>query len=358
MPFTRPDLTSISSRIETDITSRLTSGAALLRVMFLKVLARALAGAAHTLHGHADFLSKMLFVVSAEAEFLEKKATERGLTRTAAVKATGSIQFTGTNGTSITSGTRVQDANGVEYITDSTHVISSGVANINATCSLAGAVGNIPVSSAMSLLSPIAGISASATSYTAFTGGSDVETDTALRSRILFNIQNPGNGGNIADYENWSREVAGVERAWVFPNNLGPGTVGVVITALGSDPLPSGGLVDSVQANIDTKKPVTAEVTVSPIVKVNFRLTVAITPYNTTTIAALKASLATLLEAESAPGGTILLSHIRDAIMNAGLSNYSLTGLYAGGSVSIADIVSTGFNYLVPDDTNYTITEL
>jgi uncharacterized phage protein gp47/JayE len=104
MPLTRPTLPTINSRVETDITSRLTGGAALLRVMFLKILAKTIAGVSHSLHGNIQNVSTMLFVKTATGEFLESKAFERGLTRIAAVKATGQLHFTGTDGSNISAG--------------------------------------------------------------------------------------------------------------------------------------------------------------------------------------------------------------------------------------------------------------
>lgn len=355
MSFTRPTLTTINTRVETDITSRLTGGAALLRIMFLKILAKAIAAVSHTLHGNIQNVSQMLFVRTAIGEFLESKAFERGLTRTPAVKATGQIQFTGTNGSNIPLGTIVQDANGQAFTTDTGVSISGGVATVNATCSVPGINGNIPVSSSMSVLSPLTGVNSGVISYSAFTGGSDIESDDSLKKRLLLVIQTPGNGGNKTDYQDWSLEIAGVAKSFIFPAYSGPGTVGVVITALGADPAPSSGLIASVQSNINTKAPVTAAATVFGITKINFRIGVSIpTAQNTPSIqSAIKSSLASLLSAEAAPGGTLLLTHIQDAILNSGVTNYIITSLYAGGSVAIADITVAGFGYLVPDETNY-----
>jgi uncharacterized phage protein gp47/JayE len=208
----------------------------------------------------------------------------------------------------------------------------------------------------MSLLSPIPGVNSGVTSQTAFTGGSDVEKDDFLRARLLVKIQKQGNGGNKNDYEDWALEVAGVSKAFIFPAYSGPGTVGVVITALGSDPAPSSGLISSVQTNINSKDPITAAATVYGITKINFRIGVSVpTAQNTASVqAAIKASLKSLLDAEVTPGGTLLLTHIQDAILNSGVTNYIITSLYAGGSVSIADITVTGFGFLVPDESNYT----
>ena len=57
--------------------------------------------------------------------------------------------------------------------------------------------------------------------------GSDAETDESLRARVLRRIQKPPQGGAGYDYVAWALEVPGVTRAWVYPAEMGLGTVTV-----------------------------------------------------------------------------------------------------------------------------------
>jgi uncharacterized phage protein gp47/JayE len=57
--------------------------------------------------------------------------------------------------------------------------------------------------------------------------GSDIESIPDLRARLLERIQNPPSGGAAEDYVAWALEVPGVTRAWVYPKEMGAGTVTV-----------------------------------------------------------------------------------------------------------------------------------
>ncbi len=104
-------------------------------------------------------------------------------------------------------------------------------------------------------------------------------------------------------------------RAWVYPAELGSGTVTVRFVIDGRpNILPSAPEVALVATHIDGLRPVTAAVTVvAPIaVPLDFRIKAA--PTTAAVQAAIMAELDDLLRREAEPGGTILVSHIREAI--------------------------------------------
>ena len=82
----------------------------------------------------------------------------------------------------------------------------------------------------------------------------------------------------------------------------------------------------AVQDYIDERRPVTAQVTVLAPVAVPLALTIALTPDTTAVRAAVTAELQDLLRRDAKPGGTILISRIREAIsVSAGEQNHVLT---------------------------------
>jgi uncharacterized phage protein gp47/JayE len=129
-------------------------------------------------------------------------------------------------------------------------------------------------------------------------------------------------------YAAWAKEVAGVTRAWVFPGELGAGTVTVRFVRDDDDTtiIPDGAEVSAVQGYIDARRPVTAQVTVVAPAAVPLNLTIDITPDTAATRAAVESELRDLLSRdEVVPGGTILLSELRTAIGIAeGISDYTL----------------------------------
>jgi len=217
MAFDRPTLSELAARMEADTRTRLGLGP-LLRRSNLAILSRVFAGAAHGEHGHLAYIADQIIPSSAEAEFLELHADERGLQRKAAAFAVGSTTFTGTNATVIPIGTAVQRADGTRYTTDAAATIASGIALVAVTAEVAALAGNADAATILNLVAPIAGINTATTvGASALTAGTDTESDADLLARLRSLVQAPPNGGSESDYEIWALEVAGVTRAFTLP---------------------------------------------------------------------------------------------------------------------------------------------
>lgn len=336
MPFSRPALTDLIERTRADALARL-NAEELLRRADVEVLARVLAGASHALHGYIDWLSRQVIYDTADAEMLDRWATIWGVPRHAPFTASGNITLTGTTGTVIPAGTSLVRTDGAEYTTDADATLAAGTATAAVTASLAGDSGNSLIGSSLSLASPISGANSVATVATGgLAGGADQEDDAALRSRLTFRIQNPPHGGASFDYVTWALEVSGVTRAWVYPEELGLGTVTVrFVRDDDASVIPDAGEVAAVQAYIDALRPVTADVTVVAPVAVPLDFTIALTPNTAAVKSAVTAELTDLLRREAEPARTILLSRIREAIsIAAGETNHVLT-------VPAADVTHT-----------------
>jgi len=338
MPFSRPTLPDLIARAQADIESRLPGADARLRRTLLGVLARIHAGSAHALYGYLDWLARQLMIDTAEVDHLDRWASIWGVSRKAATPAIGNVSFTGTDNTVIPISTVLQRADGAEFVTDAAGTITAGTVVVAVTASTAGDNGNTVSGSALSLVSPISGVNGTATvDASGLTGGTDAEADDALRSRLLARIQQPPHGGADFDYVTWALEVAGVTRAWVYPAELGLGTVSVrfMMDDTYSDGIPLAADVTAVQSYIDTLRPVTAAVTVVAPVAVPLDFTISLIPNTSTTQAAVQASLQDLIQREASPGGTLLISHIREAIStSAGETDHTLT-------VPAADVTHT-----------------
>lgn len=347
MPWTRPTLSQIVTRVEADLTSRLTGGAALLRRSMLAILARVFAGAIHILHGFLEFMSLQLFIDTAESDYLDRHALIWGVPRIAASFAVGTLTLTGVDGTEISADTVFLRDDGVEYTTDALVTIAGGTASVAVTCTTAGETGNADTGLTFQIETPVLDLNDTATvASPGITGGVETETDAALRVRVLARIQNPPAGGSESDYIAWAKTISGIEGAWVFANYYGLGTVAVVIAGPSPDFTPSGPLVTEVQDYIDTVRPVTAAVTVSPIVEVEIDMDISIRENISQLRDAVTIALEDVFRDDAEPGGTLLISHINEAILTSGLEDFEITQLYVNGSpVALGNITLTGFEY-------------
>ncbi len=316
--FTRPTFTQILDRVQADINTRLPGTDARLRRSILNVISYIQAGLAHGLYGYISYTALQVFPDTAEAEFLNRWGAIWGVSRTAAAFASGTVDFTGTAGT-IPIGTKLQRADLALFTTTTSATISAGIASATVLADVAGVAGNTAVTTALTFVSPIAGVTSTALVATGgLINGTDTQDDTAYLQAVLNRIQNPAQGGSASDYETWTFAASvNVTRVWVYPLESGAGTVTVrfMMDDLYSDGIPLTADVTAVQAYIDSVRPVTAAVTVAAPIATPLNFTIHLVQNDTADIrTAVHASLVDMLRRDAEPAGTLNLSRIVEAI--------------------------------------------
>lgn len=350
MPFNRPTPKQLSERIRSEIDILLPGSDSRVRYSVENVIANILAMASHEMHGFISWASRQILPDTADQEYLERHASLWGVTRNPATYATGMIQFTGADTTVIPSGSILRRNDDVEFIVDADITIDGETGSGSITSVIAGAQNNTAVAAKLSLVSPISFIESEGNviadgSGDGLTGGNDIENDDALRKRVIERIQQPPHGGADFDYIGWGKEVTGVTRVWVYPMKLGVGTVSMtfVMDNKAATIIPSAGEVTTVQDYIDTVKPVTADVTVFAPTAVPLDFTIALNPNSQVVQQAIEASLKDFIERESAPGTTLYLSRIQEAISAAtGEFDHELTAPAANIVPAYGEILTLG----------------
>jgi len=336
VPFARPLLSELVTRIRGDLHGRLEVVGPLLRRAMSDVLGTVWAGGVHTLYGFLDWLSRQLFADTAELEALLRQAALYGITPAAATFATGNVTVTGSpDGTPILAETIIKFDAATRYRVTTGQVIASGTATLPVAAVLAGAAGNQDAATPLTFETPIPGVNAAAVvAVGGLTGGDDGDSGEAgterVRTRLLQHLQQPPAGGADGDYIGWALAVAGVTRAWTYPLELGLGTVVVRFVRdndVGSI-LPDAGEVAAVQASLDANRPITAVATAVAPTSIALSFTLHIVPDNADTRAAVTAELVDLMTRVAEPGdgvgrGTILVSAVRTAVGVAeGVTDY------------------------------------
>lgn len=316
MPFQRPTLPELLERADQDFTGRLPGGDSRLRRSALGAIGRVHAGAVHGLYGFLADNALQGLPDTATGDVLLRWAATFGVETKAAEPATGEVTVTGANGVTVNAGVMLQRLDGAEYVTTDSAVIAGGTAAVPVEAVTPGEDGQAEAGTQLTFVSPVAGVSAGAVvAAGGLTGGADAEDPEDLRARLLERLRQPPHGGNAADYVRWAKEVPGVTRAWVYPLKNGLGTVGVTFVMDGrEDIIPEAGDVADVAAWIGDRRPVTADVDVYAPTPVALNLTIDLTPDTAEGRLAVEANLRDMLARDAEPGGTILISRIREAV--------------------------------------------
>jgi uncharacterized phage protein gp47/JayE len=338
--FDRPTLAALVGRVRADFRGRLSIAGPLVRRAMADVLGAVWGGAVHLLHGHIEWASRQLFPDTSDADYFLRQAAMYGITPTPASFATGNVIATGVNTSVIPEDTIVQLDEGVTYRVTGDAVIAGGVATVALEAVLAGSAANVDAGATLTFESPITGVDATVTVASGgLAGGFEQGSIDSTRARLFLRWQEPPEGGADQDYRAWALAVAGVTRVFVYPNELGLGTVVVRFVLDGeADIFPAAPVVAAVQAALDAERPITAEVTALAPTPLAVDFTISVTPDTTDVHNAVEAELGDLLFREAEPGdgagrGTIRLSRILVAIGVAeGVEDFTLTS-------PVADVV-------------------
>lgn len=279
--------------------------------------------ASQELHSHIAYQAKQIFPRTSDTENVDRHASFwLTQSRKQATAATGAVDIVGTNGTVIPEGSVATRPDGKTYsfMADAT-IGAGGTIEGTIIADDTGADTNIAVGIALTLSTPIVGVTSITVGSDGISGGTDIESDEYLVDRIEDRVQNPPQGGNKTDYERWAKQVAGVTRAWCYPVQYGLGTVGLtfVMDEKEGTIIPSDAEVQNVQDHIDADdvRPVTADVTVFKPTALTIDLDISISPNTTAVQNAIQAELEDFFKREAEPGTVLYLSRIQEAISAA-----------------------------------------
>ena len=242
------------------------SGASVVEGGDLSLRLKAVAAEIFSLEAQADFFSRQCFPQTAAGEYLDRHAALRGLTRGEAQKAQGTLHFyldeAAEEAIGIPAGTVCMTAAGTAFATTEAGSIAPGTdyCTVAAEAASAGSGGNAAENSIVYMMHAPAGISG-VVNMAAFSGGTDGESDEALRARVMSSYRTLPNGANAAYYESKVMDLDNVSAVTVLPRNRGVGTVDVIFAT--HDGVPTEDEVDAVQALLDSEREICVDIEVS-----------------------------------------------------------------------------------------------
>lgn len=323
MPYDIPSLTTLYARVTSDINAKLPGADARPRRSMLGVLAAVAAALAWGLYRFQTWITKQMFVATADEEWLIRHAAFYQVPRKAATYATFTVRVTGTDDRIVAKGTRLRRS-GDEFLVVDDALVVGASADLALRAVKAGAAGNADLGELLSFVSPVAQVSSTGTVTAIGDIGYDEEAIDDWRDRLAAVRAKPARGGDAGDYVIWAREVAGVTRAWCFPLENGAGTVVIRVLTDGLTPngIPTAEMVQAVQEHIDALRPVTVRsaLVAAPVsAPVDFSIGVAATSRS-----AVLAELQALFGRDAAPGATMGIGRLRAAV-SAAAPDYTMT---------------------------------
>lgn len=146
----------------------------------------------------------------------------------------------------------------ITFKTNAASYLPAGTLNVvvAATCQTTGSIGNLAPNTPLLIGSATPGIDGvQLQNLNNGTYGTDIETDTAYRARLLAALASKAQG-TVTWYQQTALSVVGVSAVKVVPQGRGAGTVDIYIVGT-NNALPSASLITSVQAVIDAGRVIT-----------------------------------------------------------------------------------------------------
>lgn len=228
-------------------------------------IAFALAGLVYLLLKSLQFLSRQIFIDTADDAFALLWASIYGVTPRPATKAAGPALFTGLFGTTFVGGEVLGRDDGTQYQIITPGVIAGG-GEITLTVEAleVGLAGNTPAAETLTLAAPPAGSADTAVVIDGIVDGFEVESVDSVVARTLEQIRAARRGGSEPDYVIWSKEVPGIANAYARGSFAGIGTALVIVAqewdpaaplTATNTPVPSPSLIADVEAALELRKP-------------------------------------------------------------------------------------------------------
>lgn len=278
-----------------------------------KVNARILANACNALNHFIAYNAQQILPTTADYEHLVEHCAAKGIYPKRKTKASGRYKVKGTVGATVLVGQVLnRKKDNLEYIVDSSVILSAEEQEIQITCKTAGVIGNCTAGEKMSFAQAIAGVETEG-EVVSVGAGADDESPEELLARYLQVVQNPDNGGNPQDYVRWALQVEGVSKAWAYPHEAGTGSIVIRIWT------PSGPadaeLREKVKEYIKTVCPADVKrIVVLTLIQESVDVVATIVPNTPEVHEAAEGELKSLFLRKIEPGMKIVLSKINEAI--------------------------------------------
>ena len=285
MALSTPTIKEIQANIVADIEAEYSQTVPVLARAVFRVWAFIQAGVFVVLYKFGSTAYRNGFVNSADDFSLDLKGEQVGIIRKQALswigEGTGLVTPAGSG--VIQGGTQlVNNATGVIYIVTASVEIAPASITIGLAATESGEITNLNNGQSITFVSPQPGVDESVEIINTIQQGDDKETTVAYRERVQSRYQKQPQGGALADYESWGLDTPNFIFIRPYAGTT-PGTVDVFGEVDNqTDGIPTGeqlqDLAEKLEFSVITgrpdRQPVTATVSVFPISRTTFAVTI------------------------------------------------------------------------------------
>ncbi len=310
---------------------------------------KVLAGEVFSLQSEYEYVKRQMFPDTAEGEYLDRHAQQRGLTRRSGTKAQGEVMFcldipldydvTIPEGTVLS--TRGDDPQ--RFVTKSEVTISSGRLSAPSIAEAIneGSDGNVAPDTITVIVTPVHSLLRVVNEYK-MSDGTDEESDEQLRRRVLNSFVNIPNGTNKAFYIQSTLEVEGVRAAGVVAGVRGAGTLDVYIMSDNGDP--SEELKSSVKTHLESLREINVDIEVGTLVRVPINIYVSVSVKSGYDFAEVEENIREAIEEYFSligAGENFYLSEVGEYIQHVeGVDNYTFSTIRSSDTVIDDDCIA------------------
>jgi Uncharacterized homolog of phage Mu protein gp47 len=260
--YTPQTIAEIKAEIISDLEGETGQTTPIFKRAFNRVLATALAGVVALLHRRILWGYRQIFTDTCDEEALAYKEARYGITPSPSVAAILVATISGDEGATSPAGTLWTCAdNGLAYLQSFDATISGGIASAQVECLTLGALSTLATGAALSLVSPLAGITGAVVASSSL-DGQDADTLEERRAQVRAREQRTDEIGTVGYYISKALEVSGVAFARVSRNAGGDVDVYPLAALSGPARVPGSTLLATIQAYLQdlSRRPLCANI--------------------------------------------------------------------------------------------------
>lgn len=252
MTYNIPTLKELTEKTRGYINTYLPNTDSFLTPNILGVFGKVWSMMIYPVYGYGNYILNQMFAVTADTQYLELHASERGLSRRSATKSSGYVRVIGASGQTIALNALLNRSDGVQFIAK-TALLTTGNNLLLVESLSAGANKNTNSGTKLELNTVNPNIT-SITVTDGLSGGSDIETDESLRLRVSYAKQNLAYTGTLGYYNiKVQQEFSDVTRIF-RENGLGTFNLYFLMDDKYDNGIPSGSDISAIQTYLNTIK--------------------------------------------------------------------------------------------------------